>query len=172
VTGGVVLNSTSALKGAYAATIPNVSGAYLTENFSGVDDLHVSFYLKVNSLPAGALTLALVTNAGTNVGNIRLLTTGALRLRQDTTAIGVDSAPLAVGTVYRVGLHQRRGTGADAILEAYLAVGDAPFGAPFAAMTTGTWMTQADRQRLGPASATVAVTFDDIRLDSAVMPGP
>jgi hypothetical protein len=77
-----------------------------------------------------------------------------------------------VGTVYRVGLHQRRGTGADAILEAYLAVGDAPFGAPFAAMTTGTWMTQADRLRPGPTSATADVTFDDIRLDSAIMPGP
>jgi hypothetical protein len=44
---------------------------------------------------------------------------------------------------------------------------------PFASTTTGTWVTQADRLRLGPTGSTALdVTFDDIRLDAGAMPGP
>jgi hypothetical protein len=161
------------MKGLYAAAWPNVSGAYLTENFTGVDDLYVSFYLTVKSWPGSDVRMAIVSNGGVTVGNLQLRTNGALRLRNDTALIGGESTPLAVGVIYRVGLHQRRGMGGDAILEAYLAVGDAPFGAPFAAMTNGSWMTQADRFRAGVTGANpLNVMFDDIRLDAAVRPGP
>src|SRR5574341_429517 len=68
---------------------------------------------------------------------------GTVALKMTSPIIGPQTAPLAVGTVYRAGLHQKRGTGGDAILEGYLAVGDAPFGAPFAVTTTGTWTTLA-----------------------------
>jgi hypothetical protein len=173
VTGGVVLDGNALLKGVYSADFPSVSGAYLTENFTGVDDAYVSLYLRVNSLPAGSVRIVYFSNATIAVGNLQLLTSGRLRLRNDTTNIGADSAPLTVGTVYRVGLHQRRGTGGNGILEAYVAVGDEPFGLPFASTTTGTWMTQADRLRLGPTGSTASdVTFDDIRLDAGAMPGP
>jgi hypothetical protein len=57
----------------------------------------------------------------------------------------VDTAPLSIGTLYRVGIRQKQGTGSNAILEAYLAEGDAAFGAPFAVMTSGTGTTPADR---------------------------
>ena len=172
VTGGVVLNSASALQGVYAANIPTVSGAYLTENFSGADDVYVAFYLRVNALPSGDVRLALVSNAGTSVGSLVLRSNGALRLRNGTTTIGADSAPLTVGGVYRVGLHQKRGTGANAVLEAYLAAGDAAFGVPFASTATGTWTSQADRFRFGATTGTLNATFDDIRLDASAMPGP
>ena len=131
-----VLYGNALLKGIYSADFPSVSGAYLTENFTGVDDAYVSFYLRVNSLPAGNVRIVYFSNATIAVGNLQLLTSG--RLRNDTTNIGADSAPLAVGTVYRVGLHQRRGTGGNSILEAYVAVGDEPFGLSFASTTTGT----------------------------------
>jgi hypothetical protein len=117
--------------------------------------------------------VALVSNAGTSVGGIFLRSTGVLRLKTGATTIGVDSPALVVGAVYRVGVHQKRGTGANAVLEAYLAAGEAAFGAPFASTATGAWTSQADRFRLGPSTSVVLdVTFDDIRLDAAAMPGP
>jgi hypothetical protein len=85
------------------------------------------------------------------------------------------SAPLTVGTLYRVGLRQKRGTGGTAILEAFVAAGDAPFGVPIASGTAGTWTSQATRLRVGglsPYSIPRDATFDDIRLDAAAMPGP
>lgn len=161
------------IKGVYSADFPSVSSSYLQENFTPVDDAYVSFYVKVNSLPTSDVRIALISNAGASIGNIYLRTSGALRLRNGSTSIGADTAPLTVGAIYRVGIRQKRGTGADGILEAYVAAGDNPFGTPFASTTTGTWTTQADRLRLGvTVSAVLDATFDDIRLDAAAMPGP
>lgn len=101
------------------------------------------------------------------------LSAGELRLRNGSTTIGADSTPLTVGTLYRVGLRQKRGTGADAILQGYLAVGDVAFGLPFASTTSGTWTTQADRLRVGATiSSVLDATVDNIRLDAQAMPGP
>jgi len=171
VSGGVTLNSAAPLKGAYSADVPNVSAAYLQEEFTGVDDLYVSFYLKLHALPASDARILLIANSGTNVGVLMLRTSGALQLRNNSTLIGSDSAALSVGTLYRVALRQKKGTGSDAILEAYLAMGDDAFGAPFASTNTGTWTTQATNLRLG-ATAAVAVnaTVDNIRLDSGSLP--
>ncbi len=171
VTGGVTLNSTTPLKGAYSASLPNVSSAYLTENFTGVDEVYVSFYLKVNALPSSDARIAFFSNQGTTVGVILLRTTGALRLRNGSTTIGSDSAALTVGTLYRVGLRQKKGTGSNAILEAYLATGEAAFGSAFASTTSGTWTTQADRLRFGATTGTLDGVFDNLRLDSGSMPG-
>ncbi|MBI5031580.1 MAG: metallophosphoesterase, partial [Chloroflexi bacterium] len=79
-TGAVALDGSSLIKGVYSADIPSMGSAYLNETFSGVDDLYVSFYLKVNSLPTADVRLALISNSGTTVGNVLLRTTGALRL--------------------------------------------------------------------------------------------
>jgi hypothetical protein len=58
------------------------------------------------------------------------------------------------------------------VLEAYLAAGDAAFGASFASTLTGAWTSQADQFRFGATTGTLNATFDDIRLDTAAMPGP
>ncbi len=170
--GSVVLNKSSLIKGIYSAGIPGVGSAYLQEDYTAVDDVYVSWYLKVNALPSGDVRVALISNAGTTVGNLLLRTTGVLRLRNGSTTIGVDSPPLTAGVVYRLGLHQKRGSGANGMLEGYLATGDNAFGAPFASTVTGTWTTAADRFRFGATTATVLDgAFDDIRLDAASMPG-
>src|SRR5207248_10190093 len=112
--------------------IANASDSYLQENFTATDDVYLSFYLRVKTLPTSDLRVALITNAGVAVGNVYLRTNGALRLRNNSTPIGVDTTPLSVGTLYRIGLHQKHGSGADAILEGFVATGDTAFGAPFA----------------------------------------
>jgi hypothetical protein len=171
VTGGVVLTSTNPLKGLYSASLPNVSSAYLREDFPAATDVYVSLYLKVNALPSSDVRFVMFSDQGTTVGNIVLRSNGVLRLRNGATQIGADSAPLSTGTLYRIGLHQKAGTGSDAVLEGYVAVGDAAFGAPFASTTSGTWTTQADRLQFGTTTG-VALdgVFDNVRLDVGNMP--
>jgi hypothetical protein len=172
VVGNVVLDNTFAIKGTYAAGVHNsTDAAYLEEGFPGADDVLVSFYVKLGSLPPEDVRIALISNSGASVGNIVLHTSGALRLRYASTMIGAESAPLAVGTIYRVGIRQKRGAGADAVLEGYLTTGDDPFGAPFASTTTGSWTSQADRLRFGATtSEALDATFDDIALDFGTTP--
>ncbi|MBI4787778.1 MAG: hypothetical protein HY782_12100 [Chloroflexi bacterium] len=171
--GTVQLDSTSLIKGVYSAVIPNAASSYLNENFTGVSDVYVSFYFKLNAVPGSNVRIAFVSTAGTIRGNLLLRTNGSLRLRDSGTTIGADSAPLTAGTIYRIGLRQKVGTGSNGVLEAYLAVGDNAFGAPFAATTAGTWTSQADRFRFGATTANnLNAVFDDILIDSGAMPPP
>jgi unsaturated chondroitin disaccharide hydrolase len=173
VSGTVARETASPLKGAASARVPNNANGYLTESFTGVDDLYVSFYVRLNARPATDARIALISNGGTTIGNLVLRSTGALRLRSGSTTIGADTAPLATGAIYRVGLRQRKGAGGNAVLEAFLAQGDAAFGAPFAALANGSWTSQADRLRFGATNGNVIdVTFDDVKLDAAAMTAP
>jgi hypothetical protein len=174
-TSGTVTRETSApLRGSVSARIANAGSSYLQEGFTAADDLYVSFYLRVNALPSADTRIALISNGGTTLGNLVLRSNGALRLRNESAQITPDSTLLVnVGTLYRIGIHQKKGTGGNAMLEAYLAVGTAAFGAPFAGITNGTWTMAADRLRLGATTSTaVDLVFDDIRLDTAAMPAP
>jgi hypothetical protein len=172
VVGAVALDNQASIHGTYAASLPSVGSAYLEETFTQVDDLSVSFYFRLNALPASDVRIALISTAGTSVGNVLLRQNGALRLRYGSTTIGADTPPLAIGTLYRLGLHQKRGTGGNAVLEAFLAMGDEAFAAPFASTTTGTWTSPADRLRLGATtSSALNAVFDTILLDSGAFGG-
>jgi PKD repeat protein len=161
------------LKGTYSAQIPNTASSYLQENFTAADDIYVSFYLRVSTLPGSSVRIAMFSNAGTTVGSIQLMSDGRLQLRNGSTTIGSSSTALAVNTIYHIGLHQKKGAGGNAILQAYLAANGDPFGAPFATTATGTWTTPADRLRVGATAANaIAATFDDINLDTAGLPFP
>jgi hypothetical protein len=132
VNGTVTLESSTPINGAYAARVANATSSYLREDFAGVDDLYVAFYLRVTSLPSANTRIVQIVNSGTTLTELQLTSTGKLRLRNAGTTIGADLASLTVGSVYRVGLHQQKGGGADGVIAAYLA-GDAAFGSPFAA---------------------------------------
>ena len=173
VVGTVTLESATPLKGRYAARVPGTGSSYLDESFTAVDDLFVSFYLQLPTALANNVRIVRITNAGTTMGHIKLLQTGKLELRNGSTSIGVSATALSPGTLYRIGLHQKKGSGSNAVLEGFLAVGDEAFGAPFAATTTGTWTTRADRLEVGASSLDVLdAVFDDIKLDSGAMPPP
>lgn len=171
VSGNVVLDNTSAIKGVYAASIHTTDSAYLEEAFPGADDVLVSFYLKINSLPSVDVRIAQISNDGTTVAAMVLRQNGQLRLRHNSNTIGSETAPLLAGAIYRVGIRQKRGTGADAILEGYLATGDDPFVTPFAGTTLGAWTSPADRVRLGATNSNALdALFDDITLDFGAAP--
>ncbi len=165
IVGTVALETATPLKGAASVTVNTTSG-YLREDFTAVDELYASFYIRVNTLGASA-RLALITNGTASVGSIYLTSAGALQLRNGSTTLGSNSPVLTPGTLYRVGLHQKKGTGSNAVLEAYLATGDAAFTTPFAANTALTFTTQASRFSLGATnSAAMNVTLDTVLLDT------
>jgi hypothetical protein len=169
--GSVTLNSSTALKGSYSASVTNASSAYLQENFTAADDVYVSFALRVDALPSSSTRIVFFSNNGTTIGSIQLTADRKLQLRNGSTNIGALSAALSLGTTYRVGLHQRKGAGGNAVLEAYLTSDGAAFGAPFAATTAGDWITAADRLRFGSTSGgALSATFDDIKIDTAALP--
>ena len=120
LSGVVTLETAGAIGGIASARVPNAVG-YLQEDFVATNDLHISFRVRLTGLPAVHRASSMLSNAGTTTGNLVLTSTGRLRLRSGSTTIGVDSAPLQLGVTYRVGLHQRRGTGGDGVLEAFVA---------------------------------------------------
>jgi hypothetical protein len=169
--GTVSLETSAPLGGGFSATIPNAASSYLQESFTASPDIYVAFRVRVNALPGGTVRLVMFSNAGTTVGSIQLLTDGRLQLRNGSATVGTSTQALSAGQTYRIGLHQKAGSGGNAVLEAYLVADGQSFGAPFAATTSGSWTDAADRLRIGATAATaVNATFDDILLDSAVLP--
>jgi hypothetical protein len=168
--GTIALETATPIKGAASVRINSTNGQ-VREDFADTGELFVSFYLKVITQKTSSARIALVTNRnGTSTvsaGNIILTSSGTLQLKNNGTTLGGNSSVLTPGTVYRVGLHQRTGTGGAGLLEAYLATGDNPFTTPFAT-NTGDVATQALRFTLGATnSSAVDITADDISLDTA-----
>ena len=174
VVGGVVLETISALKGNMSASFPNVSNAYLDQNFTDVDEIYISFYLLLNAVPASDTRILSIRLSGSSqIGNIYLLKDGRIRLRNGSSRVGSDTQPLVPGQLYRIGMHQKKGSGTDAVLEAFLAEGDESFGIPFAAIANGTWTTPVNNLRIGATLSTpVDFVMDDIILDRGSMPPP
>jgi hypothetical protein len=169
-TGVVTLDSATPIHGTASARFANTTG-YLQESFPATADTFLTMRMRLVTLPAGSPRIVFLSNAGTTVGNLTLSSAGRLRLRNASTAVGVESPAMLVGNTYLIGLHQSRGTGADAVLEAFLAPDGGTFGAPFARMTSGTWTTSADRTRFGATNSTaVDVTIDDVLVGSGAMP--
>jgi Galactose oxidase-like, Early set domain/Carboxypeptidase regulatory-like domain/Kelch motif len=169
-TGVVALDTASPIHGTASARFANTTG-YLQESFPATADTYLTMRVRIVALPAGSPRIVFLSNAGTTVGNITLSSAGRLRLRDASTAIGAESAPLAAGNTYLIGLHQSRGTGSDGVLEAFVAPDGGTFGAPFARTTSGAWATSADRTRFGATNGTaVDLTIDDVLLASGGMP--
>jgi hypothetical protein len=94
-----------------------------------------------------------------------------LRLAFDGMIAPVAPVRITPGAVFRIGVRQRRGSGADGIVEGYVAAGDGPFGAPFARKANGPWTLAAESVTVGStAGGAVGLVIDDVRIDSAGMP--
>jgi hypothetical protein len=172
VTGVVDLDTATPIHGTASARFADTTG-YLQEAFPATADTFLSMRLRIVALPIGSPRIVFLSNAGVTVGNITLGSTGRLRLRNGSTTIGADSAALAVGSTYLIGLHQKSGTGANAVLEAFVAPDGETFGAPFARAANGAWTTAADRTRFGATNGTaVDLTVDDVLIGSGSMPAP
>jgi PKD repeat protein len=166
--GAVALETAAPLQGTGSARI--TGSGYLEENVDPTDTFFLYCLLQLTTRPTGDDRIIQLSNSGTTVGNLQVRAGGQLRLRVGSTTVGAESAPLTPGVTYQVGVRQQRGTGGNAILEAYVAPLGQPFGAPFAATSTGTWTTAANRVRLGNTAGAVAnLLFDELHLDRAAL---
>jgi hypothetical protein len=169
------LDTTSQIKGANSMRCQSVDDVGV-EDFTAVDTVYVSGYIKMTTLPASAqIRLIFIYNTATALAQFRITSAGAPQLRDGAnTQIGANGPTVSTGTIYRCGLRYTKGTGANAVLEAYIATGDADFGAAFASSSVEAATLQANKVRFGQVSAgTVCDLFvDDIRIDDAAMPGP
>jgi hypothetical protein len=171
-TGTVTLETASPIKGADSMTV-TAGSSFGQENYSATDEIFISLYMRIAALPGGQVRLVRISDQGTTVGALTLEATGKLTLRNFVTSLGASAAALTPGTVYRIAIHQKKGTGSNAVLEGFLASGDASFATPFARSGTQTFTTRADSVQIGASTPTGGTpTFDDIRLDTGAMPGP
>ena len=172
VVGPVALETAAPLNGTASATVPASStNAYLERGWSATDDGTIVATIRFGARPSAAVRILQVSDGGTTIGNLQLQPSGTLRLRNGSTTIGSESPPLVAGTTYRIAIHPRRGTGANALLEGYVVPLGTAFGAPFASSSTGTWTTAADRLRAGAtAGGGVALTIDDIIVNAGGLP--
>ena len=170
--GSITASPTTSISGSFSAFVDtnSPSRAYLQEDFIPAPDFYAAFEIRIDQLPSSNFRMVEIYNLGTLVGNVGLSEDGVLSLRNGSTLIG-ESTPLQPGVVYRVGIHQQRGAGGNAVLEAFLVQGTGGFGAAFASTSTGAWTTQATRFRLGTnTSSAVEVRFDNVSLDTVAMP--
>jgi hypothetical protein len=171
-TGSVSLETASPIKASYSATA-TAGLSYGQENYPATDEIFISFYLKIAAVPTGEIRVVRIADQANTVGALTLESNGKLTLRNFTTNLGVSATALTPGTIYRLGLHQKKGTGTNGILEGFLAIGDTSFTVPFASNSAQTFTTQADSVQVGiTTSVGGTLTIDDIRLDTAAMPGP
>jgi PKD repeat protein len=169
--GPISLETGSPLVGTTSARIINSTSAYLERSWTATDDGYVSALIRFTALPTAAVRILQLSDAGTTIGNLQMQPNGALRLRNGSTVIGSDSTPLVPGATYRIAIHQKRGTGANAVLEGYLAAVGTALTTPFASKTNGTWTTAADRLRIGATSGgAIDLTMDDVFVDAGALP--
>jgi hypothetical protein len=167
-----VLETASPLDGTTSARASNSTASYLEKSWPAADDVYVVADVRFATLPTLAVRVLMISDLGTTVGGLQLQIDGSLRLRDGSTTVGVSSAPLVAGVTYRIGIHQKRGTGANGVLEGFVAADGTPFTTPFAAKSNGTWTTAADRLRVGATGGGVVdLTADDVLVDGAAMPG-
>lgn len=169
---GIAVTSTNPLKGGYSADVTGIN-SYVQEDFTGVTTLIASFYLKVKALPGSTISFFQPRSGGGAAGgSVRLRTTGLALFNTAAAQVG-STYVLNAGDIVRVGFRHTVGTGANGILEMFVALNDDEFGAAYASTTTDTNTANIDRIRCGAVGGTLPeIVFDDLRLDDAAMPGP
>ena len=174
----VGLETSTPLKGTASARIPmGTAAAYLEETFPPTSELFASLYLRPGPRGTADVRIAQIVHgtvpSEVTAGSFLLRANGTIQLRNYNTTIG--SGPvLTVGVTYRLALHQRMLGNGLLQLEAYVAQGDAAFGAPFASTTTATIATTtgAGTFRVGATGSAggLDAVIDDVKLDTASLP--
>src|SRR5688500_17407554 len=115
VTGTVTLNSSSVVTGTYSA-FHDTAASFLRFDFTAAAEVFVSAYIYVTSFSNNIRSFYLQNGL-----RLDLRSTGRLRLSDASgNQIGSDSGILSTNTLYRIGLHYLKGTGANGIARAYV----------------------------------------------------
>jgi len=174
----LVLTTTGALKGGYSVSVPNIANSFLREDFTAANEIYVTLYLRLDAVPTSSTRIVQISNVtngvSTTISELQVLTSRKLRIRNNGTMVGLDSAALTVGKLYRVGIHQKATSTNTSILEAFLASGDDQFASAFAANSTLTISLATTRVNVGATTSSnvIAITVDDIAIDTAALAQP
>jgi hypothetical protein len=154
------------LGGVHAVRFPDNAPASLEQHFLGSGDVSASFSLRVNALPSSEVVLVAFANGERMLGNLVLLPSGELQLRNDTSEVGPKSNEVEVGRSYQLHLRQRRERGSHVLLEASLSGGGEAQACPFASSRVLLTTSTADRLLLGGIDETLSAVVDDLRLET------
>jgi hypothetical protein len=169
--------STTPIKDTFYGHVAATGGAasYGQEDWTATNDGFASAYFRFPTNPAGIINFLELRDGSSALARVRFTVTGGASLRLVDSAgatIGTDFAVTA-NTIYRIGLHYTIGSGANGVVEMFVATGDSAFGAADRSTTANSGITQVSRLRCGvTTAATFTVDFDDIRIDDTTMPGP
>lgn len=113
VSGSPTISSTTVRSGGYACRIVSLSSGtpkYFSQQVLGsgatANVCYIRFYLYVNTLPSAANTIFYISGGLGTAGLIKLTSSGALQLFNNTSQVGSDSSNLSTGTWYRVEIYQ------------------------------------------------------------------
>lgn len=170
-TGGTSIISTAqAAHGTRSAlmTATSTSGAeYLQQSLTATDDLAVDVYIYITAMPSADVGLIWYGDGALQRVTLELLTTGAIRIRDDAFANQWTSGTtLSLNTWYRVSLFAHRDPSAGTVRAAYYAM-DSTTAIADSGLLTGknTGSTSYTGLRIGPKVSTGTTTmtahFDD-----------
>lgn len=167
--GSVGVTSTSPLKGSFSFQITDGLDRAGREDFTAVSTLFVSLYVRFPSFPSATQRFVRITDSlGATITGLNISSTGVLNFSAGVSG----TTTLSTNTTYRIGIEYTTA----GVLRGYVATGDNAFGSPFASTTTSGLSAQPGRVFVGATNANVGAnvtfTFDDGKLDDAVMPDP
>lgn len=124
VSGSPAISTTTVRTGTYAGRIRGLasgSAQYFSQQVLGsgatANVCYIRFYLYVNTLPSAANTIFFAGGGLGTAGLIKLTSSGALQLFNNTSQVGSDSSNLSTGVWYRVELYQdKSGAGGSHVL--------------------------------------------------------
>jgi glycosyl hydrolase family 88/Big-like domain-containing protein len=154
------------LGGVHAVRLSDSAPASLEQRFLRTGEVSASFSLRVDALPSSEVVLVAFANGDKMLGNLVLLPSGELQLRNDTLEVGAKSNEVRKGGVYRLHLRQRRDSGSYAFLEASLSGRAETLDCPFASSRVLLTTPLADRLLLGGTDEPLSAVVDDLRLET------
>lgn len=134
--------------GIYAMDVASLTDAYGTTSITASSEVYCYAYIILDAAPGGDATVLQFLNNGTVVGELDINASRELELKNDGTQKGSASSALTVGTLYRIGLRQKAGSGADGELQGYLAEKHKNL-ASFASVSSEAFTTDCDEIRAG-----------------------
>lgn len=168
-TGAPAITTTDPPVGVYAADFDG-STEYGSLSITASPDVYTYIYVKIDSAPAGNTTLLRIRSGGVDVGGIILTPSLTLVLRNAGASITPVSDALTTGALYRIGLVQRAGTGADGVLEGWFGEAHQAM-TKFAESTSESFTADADEIRAGAVTGDFDGRIGYLAADSRLMPG-
>jgi hypothetical protein len=159
--------SPAPLQGSYSL-MENASADVADISFDAQDEVWAYFLVNVPTTDS-TVRCAFKDNTDTTIATINFITTGIVRVNagggtDNSSSAGVISA----NTTYHVWVRYVKGTGANAIMTAYVSTNGVK-GAAVASRTAGTSTTQATKFRFN-ISTSNTVVFDKLRISTTEIP--